>query len=545
MKAFAQTPIRSRSAEEGACQISWLDVLLPLVLMALCFLVGLRALGLVGPDEPRYAAIARNMARSCDWITPRLAGEPWFEKPALYYWLAGFAYRWFGDGEFAMRLPSVLAAVLATLAAAWAALRAYGANAARLALLMLPVTVGMIGLSHSAAFDMLFAAFLTAAAAAGAEILQKQRAGVSWMLAFGFLLGVATLAKGPAAVLLAGGATLLWGLASRQIAAAFRFFHPACVAAFAVTAVPWYALCAARNPDFLRVFFFEHNVERYLTPLFQHSQPRWFFIPVLLLAVFPWTALLVPLFLDALQARNSGQWRNSPTLYFACWVITPVVFFTFSESKLPGYILPSVPPLVLILSATLARRLSGKDRSPWIWPAAVACSLPLLSLSAGYWVKQIPADSGMATANAWMGWLALAAGGGLLCAGWAWARKEQAAVTGVAILMSALVVAAVVSALPRLDPYLSARAAARATAEELGSAGRVFVLGEDRSFQLGLEYYLDRPVPPLGSPAPVPVSIWTTSALATNLEHQGYRYTVIRRLSNAAWLLRIEQAPGT
>ena len=444
-----------------------------------------------------------------------------------------------------MRLPSVLAAVLATLAGAWAALRAYGAGAARLALLMLPVTVGMIGLSHSAAFDMLFAAFLTAAAAAGAEILQKQRAGVSWMLAFGFMLGFATLAKGPSPVLLAGGATLLWGLASRQIAAAFRFFHPACVAGFAVTAVPWYALCAARNPDFLRVFLFEHNVERYLTPLFQHSQPLWFFIPVLLLAIFPWTALLVPLFLDAFQARDSGQWRNSPTLYFACWAATPVAFFTFSESKLPGYILPSVPPLVLILSATLARRLSGKDRSPWIWPASVACSLPLLSLSAGYWVQQLPADSGMATANAWTGWLALAAGGGLLCAGLAWARKEQSAVTGVAILTSALVVAAAVSALPGLRSLsFGTRRRTRYSGRARLCWARFCLRRGSLISRLGLEYYLDRPVPPLGSPAPVPVSIWTTSALATNLLHQGYRYTVIRRLSNAAWLLRIEQAPG-
>ena len=536
-------PIRARSAEEGAFQISWLDALLPLGLMVVCFFSGLGALGLTGPDEPRYAAIARNMARSGDWVTPRLGGQPWFEKPVLYYWSAASAFRWFGDGEFAMRLPSVLAALLATLAAAWAALRAYGVDAARLTLLMLPPTVALIGFSHAAAPDMLFSGLLAAAAVAAAAMLQTPRAGMLSRIAFGTLLGAATLAKGPAAVLLAGGATLLWALASRQLGAAFRFLHPACLAAFAVTAVPWYALCAARNPEFFRVFFLEHNLQRYLTPVFQHPQPFWFFAPVLLAAILPWTALLLPLGLDALRARSSGQWRDSPTLFFACWAFTPVLFFSFSESKLPGYILPSVPPLILILAATLARRLSQGGASPRVWPALVACTLPLISLSAGFWLRRLPADSGLATARAWLDLLGLAAVGGLACALLAWARRERAAITGVAVLMAALVVAAAVGALPRLDPFLSARAAARVTAEEAGAAAVVSVLGVDRSLQFGLEFYLDRPVPQWTAGPSPPAWIWTTAAQAAELQRQGLRCTVVRKVSQQAWLVRLEDAP--
>ena len=358
MNTVKQPPIRSRAIHEGSTQVSWLGLLLPSALMAVCFLSGISALGLTGPDEPRYAAIARDMARTGDWVTPRLNGQPWFEKPPLYYWLAGASFRVFGEGEFAMRLPSVLAAVLATLAAAWAALRACGLDAATFTLLMLPVTIGLIGFSHSAAPDMLFAALLAATAAAAAEMLQSKRPGMPSKIAFGFLLGAATLAKGPAAVLLAGGAVLLWSLMARQFRAAFRFFHPACLLAFAAAAVPWYALCTARNPDFFRIFFLEHNLQRYLTPVFQHPQPFWFFGPVLLAAVFPWTALVAPLILDASRALKKGEWRDSPSLFFGCWVIAPLLFFSFSESKLPGYILPAVPPLVLILAATLARRLS-------------------------------------------------------------------------------------------------------------------------------------------------------------------------------------------
>jgi hypothetical protein len=159
-------------------------------------------------------------------------------------------------------------------------------------------------------------------------------------------------------------------------------------------------------------------------------------------------------------------------------------------------------------------------------------------------VKQLPADSGLATENAWMSLLALAAVGGLACVALAWTRRERAAIAGVAIVMAVLVVGADMSVLPRLDPYVSARAAARMTMAESGALGRISVLGEDRSLQLGLEYYLDRPVPQLPSPAPVPAWTWTTAKLAAQLQQQGFRYTIIGKVSQSAWLLRIEQLPG-
>jgi len=557
----AHPPLASRAASEGSRQVSWLDLLLPATLMAICSLAGITALGLTGPDEPRYASIARAMARTGDWITPRLNGQPWSEKPALYYWLAGIAYRIFGEGEFAMRLPSVLGAVLATLAAAWAALRAYGLDAARLTLFMLPATIGMIGFSHSAAGDMLFTALLAATAAAAAEILQAKRPGLPSRIAFGALLGAAVLAKGPAAVVLAGGSVLLWALLSRRIAAAFGFFHPACLAAFAAVAVPWYALCAARNPDFVRVFFFEHNFQRYLTPMFQHPQPFWFFVPVLLAAAFPWTVLTAPLLLDAARAPKSSGWRDSPAMFFACWVAFPLLFFSFSESKLPGYMLPALPPLVLLLATALARRISTQGAPPHRWLVPVALSFPFLALFSGVWLRQLPADSGLSAPAASSALLALAAGGGVVCALLAWKHRERAAIGGIAALMAALVVATASTALPTLDPYLSARQAAevtmreaarvtmqeaareatQTTAREAGPGDPVFVYAADRSLQFGLEYYLDRPVPDWTASAPRPAWVWTTPARSADLERFGG--AVVRKLTQEAWLMRIN-APG-
>ena len=135
-----------------AARIGWLVLIL--ITLYVCYFSHLGANGFVGPDEPRYAWIARDMAESGDWITPRLYGQPWFEKPPLYYWGAAVSFKLFGVTEAAARLPSALAALMGTLALAWLAWRVYGAETARWLLLLLPTTVGMIGFSHAAATDM-------------------------------------------------------------------------------------------------------------------------------------------------------------------------------------------------------------------------------------------------------------------------------------------------------------------------------------------------------------------------------------------------------
>src|SRR6202790_2269759 len=140
-----------------------------------CYFSHLGAIGFVGPDEPRYAWIARDMAETGDWVTPRLYGKPWFEKPPLYYWSAALSFKFFGVSEAAARLPSAIAALLATLALAWLALRLYGAETARWLLLLLPTSVAMIGFSHAAAPDMLFSAVLTIAMVCVAVVLGLTR----------------------------------------------------------------------------------------------------------------------------------------------------------------------------------------------------------------------------------------------------------------------------------------------------------------------------------------------------------------------------------
>ena len=348
----------------------------------LCYFHNLGALGLVGPDEPRYAWIARDMQETGDYITPRLYGKPWFEKPPLYYWGAALSFKFFGVSETSARLPSAIAALFATLALAWLALRLYGSEAARWLLLLLPTTAGMVGFSHAAATDMPFAAMLTIAMVfatillnlvpsvtpqlqSGATSTNSLRSFTSFTSStsstsftsffLGFFLALASLAKGPAAIILSGGAVLLWAVFTKRWRDALRCLHPVAIASFCLTALPWYILCARRNPDFFRVFIIEHNFNRFLTPQFQHMQPFWYYIPILLIAFLPWTPLLlVSVSFGALKFWHERKFSPATTL-FVCWLLFCLLFFSLSKSKLPGYILPAMPAIGILLARCLIR----------------------------------------------------------------------------------------------------------------------------------------------------------------------------------------------
>jgi 4-amino-4-deoxy-L-arabinose transferase-like glycosyltransferase len=355
-------PIAQIPRTSTANRIGW--AILILATLYVCYFGHLGAIGFVGPDEPRYAWIARDMAETGDWVTPRLYGKPWFEKPVLYYWGAALCFNLFGVSEAAARLPSAISALLATFALAWFAMRLYGAETARWLLLLLPTTVGMIGFSHAAATDMPFSGMLTIAMVCSAVVLGLTRNENSpiipqtpWLalVLFGFFLGLAVLAKGPAAIILSGGAIFLWALFTKRWRDAFRLFHPAALAPFGLTALPWYILCARRNPDFFRIFIIEHNFKRYLTPEFQHIQPFWYYGPILLIALVPWA----PMFLSVLKdvIRNGSFRADFSQIYSCCWAAFPVIFFSAAKSKLPGYVLPSVFPLALLLSHSISMRI--------------------------------------------------------------------------------------------------------------------------------------------------------------------------------------------
>jgi 4-amino-4-deoxy-L-arabinose transferase-like glycosyltransferase len=361
------------------------------LVLVLALFTGLASIGLVGPDEPRYAWIARDMAQSGDWVTPRLYGQPWFEKPVLYYWTAAAGFKIFPSAELAARMPSAIAALCAVLAISWLALKHYGEKTAWVVSLIFATTIGTLAFARAATPDMLFGASLAIAMACAAGVFREHgalrssaappsaaRPRLTGIILFGAWLGVAALAKGPGSVALAGGSVALWMVCTRNWRAALRLAHPAAIGAFVVVAAPWYALCASRNSDFLRTFLFLHNVQRYLTPVFQHRQPFWFFGPILLIALLPWSVLLIPAAAEGLRVWRAKSFVDSPGFFFACWAIFPIVFFSFSQSKLPGYILPAIAPLALLCGVELERRIEvGGSARSWILVVVAATVLAL------------------------------------------------------------------------------------------------------------------------------------------------------------------------
>ena len=346
------------TASTPALRVAW--AILILATLYICYFSHLGVIGFVGPDEPRYAWVARDMAETGDWVTPRLYGKPWFEKPPLLYWGGAIFFKLFPtQPEIAARLTSAICALLATLALAWLAWRADGEECARWLLLLLPTSVGMIGFSHAAATDMPFAGMLTIAMVCAAVVLGLTRnestpilPRTPWLtlLLFGFFLALAVLAKGPAAIILSGGAIFFWAIFTKRWRDAFRLLHPATIASFCVTALPWYMLCARRNPDFFRIFIIEHNFKRYLTPEFQHVQPFWYYAAVLLAAFLPWTFALLGAIIFGAQKLQRDRRVAPLTILILCWALFCVLFFSISKSKLPGYILPAFPAIALLLA---------------------------------------------------------------------------------------------------------------------------------------------------------------------------------------------------
>lgn len=514
---------------------------------------GQGTLGLVGPDEPRYVSIARAMERTGDWVTPRLNGAPWFEKPALYYWAAAASFKLFGENDFAARLPSALAAMLAAAAIAWTAWRFYGGTTSLLTLLMFPTCVATLAFARAATPDMLFTGTIAAAMACGAALIFEENPNSWFRAGFGFFLGAATLAKGPAAVVLAGGSIALWAACSKNWKRSFRFAHPLSVLIFLITVGPWYFLCARRNPDFLNIFIFQHNFARFLTPVFHHVKPWWFFPPILVLWILPWSALLFAL---GLRAAAIKEWRERftrPGLYFACWTVFIVIFFSASKSKLPGYILPAVPPLVLLLAAAASRIRCIRDDAARGVTMGLGATWLALVVGAGLWLhRQLPASPFAPLRSIWY-FLAVAAAGGAIVAALGSARRIAAALLTNAALLACLLVAANWLVVPQIDPAVSSRATAKAflsaesgnaasTAEKI-PAGSLGSYKLDRAWQYGLEYYLDRQIPEWTPESGGSFWLFTNDAGCRDIRRRGMECTPVQQTAPAAWLVRIQPAP--
>lgn len=341
-------------------------------------------MGLVGADEPRYAQIAREMLVRFDsahtlkgrlgaCVTPYLYGLPWLEKPALYYWRAMFTYQDFGVHDWSARLPSTSFAFV-MIALVYLHMRRFRPGGHLDAALITVACAGIIGFSRGASTDMQMAAPLCIGLLGW--YAWYETGSKFWLYDIYFFTGLATLAKGPVAPFLAALIIIAFALLRREWRIVPRTLWWPGVALYFAMVLPWFIAVQHQNPTFFREFFLEHNLERFATDRFQHEQPFWYYGAVVILAVMPWTVVAIRALIDGIQT-SVAEWRHRHSSkeepgvsrpgdafpeFLVLWALIPILFFSFSQSKLPGYILPSIPPITILTGDYLYRRRTDPSK---------------------------------------------------------------------------------------------------------------------------------------------------------------------------------------
>lgn len=487
--------VTTRSAASGRRHTAFVLVG---VLVALQLAWLLPVVPLLEPDEGRYLDIPRQMVESGDWVTPRLNGVLYFEKPPLHYWLTATAIKVVGLTEVAVRLWSALFGLLGVVFAWWLA-RSWGGREAGLGTALCLGTAPLwIGLGRLGSLDMAVSFFITVTLGC---VWLASRAGGGWRErwlwwgAFASAAG-AVMTKGLIGIVIPVAVAGAWVVATREWRLLWRVPWLSGSALFLALAAPWHVLASMRNPDFAWFYFVHEHVLRYATPVAERQEPWWFFIAVVALGMLPWTGLLP----SALRVTPAvRRWRqladHKDGLFFALWFLAVFLFFSASQSKLIPYMGPALPPLAVLTGAVVGRLLGGAppaskaDRLLWLLGPVL-----LTLVGAAFAVGGAGRIDRLGLAGQWTPWLVAAGATVVLLAvaagvsGWA-GRWRRAVWLGAA---GAVVVSLTAPSLTlRLAEERSSKRTAVALQPLLGPDDAV--LGY-RDFHESLPVYLGRPV---------------------------------------------------
>jgi 4-amino-4-deoxy-L-arabinose transferase-like glycosyltransferase len=438
----------------------------------LLYFFHLDAVGMLGVDEPRYASIAREMARSGDWITPRLWGDPWFEKPALLYWMSGAAFRLGLGPDLAPRLPVALLAAAFLVFYWWILDREFGCRAAWLATLILGTCAGLLGYSQAAVPDLPLTATFSAAMLLTLPWIGKR--DTRYLPAAAAMLGFAVLAKSLPPLALAAPLALRW----RWWRDLLRW---RVVAPFLIVALPWHVACYARNGRvFLDTLFVQHQIGRFTSGALLHAQPWWYFLPVLLGLLLPWPPLL------GLAARRPA-WRDPRRVFLLAWFLFGLAVFSISVNKLPGYVLPLLPAVAALMAVALDEARSAR---PWL----IGCALLLAAFPIAAPILPEAAANGLSRAPrpafhwTWLLPAAVAAG--------VWVLESRYRRLAATMLVAAGAAAGMLYVKSTATAELNRVESARALWQEIaGRAGEICVDNINRAWRYGLNYYSITPLP--------------------------------------------------
>ena len=332
-------------------------------------------------DEGRYSEIPRHMARSGDWITPRLNGIKYFEKPPLQYWATAAAYKLFGEHHWTARLWPALTGFTGILLMFFVGSRLFGTTAGLYAALVLGSSLLYVAMGHILTLDMGLTFFLGLALAGillGLESRADARTNRLWMHVAAAGCALAVLSKGLIGIVLPGAVIVLYMLLKRDFALLRRMHLVSGGLLFFAICAPWFIAVSLANPEFPHFFFVHEHLQRYTTAIHNRFQPWYYFIPILLLGIFPWVAT----FFDALVSARKHTTRGAgfdPMLLLLLWAGFIFVFFSISDSKLPSYILPIFPALALLIGAHLTT-INGRTLAWQLLPVAALALAGLIAV---------------------------------------------------------------------------------------------------------------------------------------------------------------------
>jgi 4-amino-4-deoxy-L-arabinose transferase-like glycosyltransferase len=453
---------------------------------------------LVPPDEGRYAEMAREMFASGDWITTRLDGIKYFEKPPLQAWMNALTFTLFGVGEWQARLWTGLCGIGGVLLTAYTTSRVCGGRAGLYAALVLGSSFYWLLGSQVNSVDMGLSAMMTLTLCA---LMLAQRDGATpyqrrnWMLACWAGMALATLSKGLVGVVLPGGVLVTYIVLVRDWRLPARLHAGKGLLLFFAIAAPWFILVGLKNPEQPHFFFIHEHVERFLLKEHHREAPPWVFLALLSVGSLPWVGVLVQSLLAGARRGRVPAGADAsafrPRLLALVWLVFIVAFFSASSSKLPGYILPVFPALALLVGCYL----EGAGRKHRVVNAALFALVGAGLLGVAPFVTHFARHDGESALYAtWVPWICtagmLALGGGLLGAWLARHRQSDAYVLTLALTAfcaSQLLLAG-------FEPMARARAGVNllpAIQSGLTPATRLYAIG---LYEQSITFYLGRPV---------------------------------------------------
>jgi 4-amino-4-deoxy-L-arabinose transferase-like glycosyltransferase len=323
----------------GIMRKTWIEVVIIILVAGFIMFFQLGELPLLDPDEPVYAQTAREMLATNDFISPRIYGDFWYDKPPMYYWLVSGSFKLLGQNEFTARFPSAFLAVCGGLLVYFGGKSLMNQRAGFIAALVLSTSIEYFYLGKAAVTDMTLTFFLTATLLC---YLQRK-----YYLAY-IAAGLAVLTKGPIGIVFPGMIVLLHLLLTKNLQAVKHIKVISGGFLVVLVSLPWYlAMYHFHGMDFINTFLGFHNITRFLEPEHSAGALWYYYIPVLLVGFFPWAMFLVQSLWSSFRNRNQRE-GNIPFFFFI-WAMVVFVFFSISQTKLVSYILPMYPPLALLV----------------------------------------------------------------------------------------------------------------------------------------------------------------------------------------------------